>query len=63
MDSTIVAIVLFFVCVGVLLVTVATSFRIVPEWARMVVYRWGRTGPELVKGPGLLRHAKETFAQ
>jgi regulator of protease activity HflC (stomatin/prohibitin superfamily) len=26
--------------------------RQVPPWAQMVVYRWGRTGPDLVFGPG-----------
>jgi len=25
----------------------------VPEWGMLVIYRFGRTGPEFVKGPGL----------
>jgi regulator of protease activity HflC (stomatin/prohibitin superfamily) len=38
-----------------LLVVLATqSVRIVNEYARLVVFRFGRTGPDLVKGPGLV---------
>src|ERR1035437_365029 len=38
---------------GLLIVLVALSVRIVPQWAKLVVYRWGQTGPQLVKTPGL----------
>ncbi len=31
----------------------AMAVRRVPAWGCMVVYRWGRTGPELVRMPGL----------
>jgi len=38
----------------VLLVLVYLSVRVVNEYARLVVFRFGRTGPDLVKGPGLI---------
>jgi regulator of protease activity HflC (stomatin/prohibitin superfamily) len=38
----------------VILVLVYLSVRIVNEYDRLVVFRFGRTGPELVKGPGLV---------
>ncbi len=40
--------------VVVLLVLVYLSVRVVNEYARLVVFRFGRTGPDLVKGPGLI---------
>jgi regulator of protease activity HflC (stomatin/prohibitin superfamily) len=43
------------ILVLVLLVVLAVqSLRIVNEYDRLVVFRFGRTGPELVKGPGLV---------
>ena len=30
-----------------------TSVRIVAQWERMVVKRWGQTNPALVRDPGL----------
>ena len=36
-----------------LLVLVALSVRVVPQWAQMVVYRWGQTNKGLVREPGL----------
>jgi regulator of protease activity HflC (stomatin/prohibitin superfamily) len=36
-----------------LIVLVAVSVRIVPQYARLVVYRWGVTGPQYVREPGL----------
>src|SRR5215213_5574782 len=43
------------VLVLLLLIIVAfQSIRIVNEYDRLVVFRFGRTGPELVKGPGLV---------
>lgn len=43
------------VVVGILLVMLArASIRIVNEYDRLVVFRFGRTGPELIKGPGLV---------
>ena len=38
----------------VILVLLYLSVRIVNEYDRLVVFRFGRTGPELVKGPGLV---------
>jgi regulator of protease activity HflC (stomatin/prohibitin superfamily) len=38
----------------VILVLLYLSVRIVNEYDRLVVFRFGRTGPELVKGPGLI---------
>jgi regulator of protease activity HflC (stomatin/prohibitin superfamily) len=38
----------------VILVLIYLSVRIVNEYDRLVVFRFGRTGPELVKGPGLV---------
>ena len=40
--------------VVVVLVLVYLSVRIVNEYDRLVVFRFGRTGPDLVKGPGLV---------
>ena len=36
-----------------LIVLAAISVRIVPQWAQMVVYRWGQTNKGLVRQPGL----------
>jgi regulator of protease activity HflC (stomatin/prohibitin superfamily) len=38
----------------VLVVLAVQSVRIVNEYARLVIFRFGRTGPNLVKGPGLV---------
>jgi len=38
----------------VVLVLVYLSVRVVNEYARLVVFRFGRTGADLVKGPGLV---------
>ncbi len=40
--------------VVIVLVLLYLSVRIVNEYARLVVFRFGRTGPDLVKGPGLV---------
>jgi regulator of protease activity HflC (stomatin/prohibitin superfamily) len=40
--------------VVVLLVLVYLSVRIVAEYDRLVVFRFGRTGPDLIKGPGIV---------
>ena len=39
---------------AVLGVLATQSIRIVNEYARLVIFRFGRTGPNLVKGPGLV---------
>jgi regulator of protease activity HflC (stomatin/prohibitin superfamily) len=41
------------IVVGLLIVLVALSVRVVPQWANMVVYRWGQAGPNLVRTAGL----------
>lgn len=42
------------IIVACLVIIVAmVSVRIVPQWAKMVVYRWGRTGPDKVRNPGI----------
>ncbi len=40
--------------VVVILVLVYLSVRVVNEYDRLVVFRFGRTGPQMVKGPGLV---------
>ncbi|HEV8640683.1 MAG TPA: SPFH domain-containing protein [Methylomirabilota bacterium] len=46
---------LVLVVVGILLVVlVHASVRIVNEYDRLVVFRFGRTGPNLMRGPGLV---------
>jgi regulator of protease activity HflC (stomatin/prohibitin superfamily) len=51
MTGTLVAL----IAVGLLLVMLArASIRIVNEYDRLVVFRFGRTGPELIRGPGLV---------
>jgi regulator of protease activity HflC (stomatin/prohibitin superfamily) len=39
---------------AVLVLLATQSIRIVNEYDRLVIFRFGRTGPELVKGPGLV---------
>ncbi len=38
----------------IVLVLIYLSVRVVNEYDRLVVFRFGRTGPELIKGPGLV---------
>jgi len=42
------------IAVLVLLTLIYLTVRVVNEYARLVVFRFGRTGPHLVKGPGLV---------
>ena len=53
MDSGGAMLVVLAVLAGLLIVMVALSVRIVPQWANMVVYRWGQTGQTLVRTAGL----------
>jgi len=53
MDSGSVALIAIVVVVVLLVGTIALAVRIVPQWAKLVVYRWGQTGPQLVRNPGL----------
>lgn len=50
--ATVVAIVAIAIALIVVFLTV-TSFRVVAQWERMVVKRWGQTNPALVRDPGL----------
>jgi regulator of protease activity HflC (stomatin/prohibitin superfamily) len=50
--QTIVAIVLITI-LFLFLILAAMYIRIVPQWAKMVVYRWGRTSQGKVRNPGL----------
>jgi regulator of protease activity HflC (stomatin/prohibitin superfamily) len=34
-------------------ILIAMSVKIVPQWAKLVVYRWGQTGPKRIYEPGL----------
>jgi regulator of protease activity HflC (stomatin/prohibitin superfamily) len=50
--ATVVAIVAIAIALIVVFLAV-TSFRVVAQWERMVVKRWGQTNPALVRDPGL----------
>jgi len=50
--ASVTLITLVVVAVFVILLAV-TSFRVVAQWERMVVKRWGQTNPNLVRDPGL----------
>jgi len=52
--SALAALVAIILLVLVVLVVVYLSVRVVNEYARLVVFRFGRTGDRLVKGPGLI---------
>jgi regulator of protease activity HflC (stomatin/prohibitin superfamily) len=53
MDATTVSIFVFVAVVVLLLFLIGSSVRIVPQWAKLVVYRFGQTNPRLVRDPGL----------
>ncbi|MGD0861587.1 MAG: SPFH domain-containing protein [Candidatus Limnocylindrales bacterium] len=55
MDTTgsTVLLIVVLVIVALVIVLAAISIRIVPQWAQMVVYRWGQTNASLVRQPGL----------
>jgi regulator of protease activity HflC (stomatin/prohibitin superfamily) len=50
--ATVVAIVAIAIALIVVFLAI-TSFRVVAQWERMVVKRWGQTNPALVRDPGL----------
>jgi regulator of protease activity HflC (stomatin/prohibitin superfamily) len=52
MDGAVLAAAVAFLVV-VVLVIVYLSIRVVQQYEQMVVFRLGRTGPELVRGPGI----------
>ncbi len=51
LGSSLIATVLFLVVVGVIILYL--SVRVVRQYERMVIFRLGRTGPDLVREPGL----------
>ncbi|HEX7490909.1 MAG TPA: SPFH domain-containing protein [Candidatus Limnocylindrales bacterium] len=53
MDTTTVSLIVLAAAVVLLLFLIGSSVRIVPQWAKMVVYRFGQTNPKLVRDPGL----------
>jgi regulator of protease activity HflC (stomatin/prohibitin superfamily) len=53
MEAATVAAVVGIGLLAFVLIVAALSVRIVPQWAKMVVYRWGQTNPGLVREPGL----------
>src|SRR5262245_54773655 len=52
MEGAVLAATIAFIVV-VLLVIIYLSIRVVQQYEQMVVFRLGRTGPELVRGPGI----------
>ncbi|MGA3056868.1 MAG: SPFH domain-containing protein [Candidatus Limnocylindrales bacterium] len=53
METTTVVAVVAIALVVIVVLLAATSFRVVAQWERMVVKRWGQTNPGLVRDPGL----------
>jgi regulator of protease activity HflC (stomatin/prohibitin superfamily) len=53
MESTTISLIVLALVVVLLLFLIGTSVRIVPQWAKLVVYRFGQTNPKLVRDPGL----------
>jgi regulator of protease activity HflC (stomatin/prohibitin superfamily) len=53
MDVASVGLVVVVVLAVFIIVLAASSFRVVAQWERMVVKRWGQTNPNLVRDPGL----------
>jgi regulator of protease activity HflC (stomatin/prohibitin superfamily) len=53
MDTGSAGLIALIILAVIVIFLVAVSVRIVPQWAQMVVYRWGQSGPNLVRKPGL----------
>jgi regulator of protease activity HflC (stomatin/prohibitin superfamily) len=53
MDAATLSVVVLAVVLGLLVIFIGMSVRIVPQWAKLVVYRFGQTNPKLVRDPGL----------
>jgi regulator of protease activity HflC (stomatin/prohibitin superfamily) len=53
MEAGVVAAIVGISVLVVLLIVAMFSVRIVPQWAKMVVYRFGTTNPGLVREPGI----------
>jgi regulator of protease activity HflC (stomatin/prohibitin superfamily) len=52
-DFASVGLVVIIVLALFLIMIAASAFRVVAQWERMVVKRWGQTNPSLVRDPGL----------
>jgi regulator of protease activity HflC (stomatin/prohibitin superfamily) len=55
MDQTTLTVVLIVAITfaALILIVGAMYLRIVPQWAKMVVYRWGQTNDKMIRDPGL----------
>jgi regulator of protease activity HflC (stomatin/prohibitin superfamily) len=53
MDAATLSVVVLAVVLVLLVIFIGMSVRIVPQWAKLVVYRFGQTNPKLVRDPGL----------
>jgi regulator of protease activity HflC (stomatin/prohibitin superfamily) len=53
MDAATLSVIVLAVVLGLLVIFIGMSVRIVPQWAKLVVYRFGQTNPKLVRDPGL----------
>jgi regulator of protease activity HflC (stomatin/prohibitin superfamily) len=53
MEGLTVVLIAFIVLLVIVIFFAALSFRVVAQWERMVVKRWGQTNPGLVREPGL----------
>ncbi len=51
--GTTVLLIVVLIVAALLIVFAAISIRIVPQWAQLVVYRWGQVNQSLVRRPGL----------
>ncbi len=52
-EQTTIVVIAVVIFVAVILFIAAMYVRIVPQWAKMVVYSFGQTGPRKVRDPGL----------
>jgi regulator of protease activity HflC (stomatin/prohibitin superfamily) len=52
-DASSVGLVVIIVLALFVILIAASAFRVVAQWERMVVKRWGQTNPSLVRDPGL----------
>jgi regulator of protease activity HflC (stomatin/prohibitin superfamily) len=52
-DAASVGLVVIIVLALFVILIAASAFRVVAQWERMVVKRWGQTNPSLVRDPGL----------
>ncbi len=53
MDAASALAIVLVILAGIAIFVAVVSFRVVAQWERMVVKRWGQTNPSLVRDPGL----------